>query len=63
MRFIILTAAAIGLLLTPAAAESAKKAAPGQKQVQPGQAKKFAPGQKQKTPGQAKKFAPGQQGR
>jgi hypothetical protein len=51
--------AALGLLLSPVEAASAKKYAPGQKQTTPGSAKKFAPGQEQKKPGQAKTFAPG----
>ncbi len=63
MRLLLLLAAVVGMALAPMAAESAsaKKYAPGQRQMYPGQAKKFAPGQRQVTPGQAKKFAPGQQ--
>jgi hypothetical protein len=64
MKFPIIVAAACGLLLTPASAETSKSSsdfAPGQKQTSPGGAKKFAPGQKQTYPGEAKKFAPGQQ--
>ena len=60
MRLLIAVATVLGLALTPAAAASAKKYAPGQKQVLPGQAKKYAPGQKQKSPGQAQQYAPGQ---
>jgi hypothetical protein len=63
MKVLILVAAIVGLAITPVAAGSAKKFAPGQKQVVPGQAKKFAPGQRQRRPGQAKQFAPGQQAR
>jgi hypothetical protein len=68
MRSFVIVAAALGLLLTPAAGEpkgtqSSKQYAPGQRQKEPGQAKKYAPGQKQKNPGDAKKFAPGQQGK
>ena len=60
MRSLILASAVVGLLVSPATAEPAKKYAPGQKQSEPGQAKKYAPGQKQKTPGGAKTYAPGQ---
>jgi hypothetical protein len=68
MRSFVIVAAALALLLTPAAGEpkgsqSSKQYAPGQRQKEPGQAKKFAPGQRQKNPGDAKKFAPGQQGK
>jgi len=63
MRLFILIAVVLGLALSPVAAASAKKYAPGQRQVYPGQAKKFAPGQRQRVPGQAKHFAPGQQAR
>jgi hypothetical protein len=63
MTLFILIAAILGLALSPVAAASAKKYAPGQRQVYPGQAKQFAPGQKQRRPGQAKQFAPGQQAR
>ena len=45
MKVLILVAAIVGLAITPVAAGSAKKFAPGQRQRRPGQAKQFAPGQ------------------
>ena len=65
MKALILATAVLGMAASGALAQqyndSAKKFAPGQRQVYPGEAKKFAPGQRQKERGQAKKFAPGQQ--
>jgi hypothetical protein len=65
MKIAILTSAVLVMAGSLAMAQPSdnfsKQNAPGQRQINPGDAKKYAPGQRQTKPGEAKKFAPGHQ--